>query len=176
MTRYLIPLVLFIIIVVFLASGLRGGYDPHKIPSALINKPAPDFKLPQLREPTKTFSPQQMRGKVWLLNVWGSWCVACREEHPFLIELARSAVVPIYGLDWKDKREDGLSVLEELGDPYVLSVSDFDGHVAIDYGISGAPETYLIDKNGVIRYKEVGQLNRDIFQNKILPLVRDLNK
>jgi len=176
MTKFAIPLVLFIVIVVLLATGLRGGYDPHKIPSALINKEAPDFQLPQLRDPTKAFSPQQMRGKVWLLNVWGSWCVACREEHPFLIELSRSGVVPIYGLDWKDKREDGLSVLDELGDPYILSVYDFDGRAAIDYGISGAPETYLIDKNGVIRYKEVGQLNADVFQNKILPLVRDLNK
>ena len=174
--RYAIPLIVFIVIGIFLASRLTGDYDPHRIPSALIDKPAPLFQLPQLRDPTRSFSPQQMRGKVWLLNVWGSWCVACREEHPFLIEISKSGAVPIYGLDWKDKREDGLSVLEELGDPYVLSVSDFDGRVAIDYGISGAPESYLIDKNGVIRYKEVGQLTPEIMQNKILPLVRDLNK
>lgn len=174
--RYAIPLIVFIIIGVFLASRLTSDYDPHKIPSALINKPAPQFELAQLRDPTQNFSPQQMRGKVWLLNVWGSWCVACREEHPFLIEIAKSGAVPIYGLDWKDKREDGLAVLEELGDPYVLSVSDFDGRVAIDYGISGAPETYLIDKNGIIRYKEVGQLTPEIMQNKILPLVNDLSK
>jgi len=174
--RYAIPLIIFLVIVAFLASRLRGGYDPHRIPSALINKPAPEFQLPELRNPTQTFSPKQMRGKVWLLNVWGSWCVACREEHPFLIELSKSGRIPLYGLNWKDKREDALATLEELGDPYVLNVSDFDGRVAIDYGITGAPETYLIDQNGVIRYKEVGQLTPEIMQEKILPIVKELNK
>ena len=174
--RYAIPLVVFLIIAAFLFSRLRGDYDPHIIPSALIGKAAPEFQLPELRDPAKKFSPQQMRGKVWLLNVWASWCVACREEHPFLVELAKRGDVPLYGLIWKDKREDSLAVLEELGDPYVLSVDDFDGTVAIDYGVSGAPETYLIDKNGVIRYKEVGQLNETNFQQKILPLVRELNR
>ena len=170
----LIPLVLFVVLVVFLAVGLQ--HDPHRLPSALINKPAPEFALPELREPSKIISPNQMRGKVWLLNVWASWCVGCREEHPFLLEIARSGVVPIYGLTWKDKREDSLAVLSELGDPYVLNVSDFDGRVAIDYGITGAPETYLIDKNGIIRYKEPGQLTPEIMEQKILPLVRELNR
>ena len=170
----LIPLVLFVVLVVFLAVGLQ--HDPHKLPSALINKAAPDFALPELREPSKIISPNQMRGKVWLLNVWASWCVGCREEHPFLLDIARSGVVPIYGLTWKDKREDSLAVLSELGDPYVLNVSDFDGRVAIDYGITGAPETYLIDKNGIIRYKEPGQLTPEIMEQKILPLVRELNR
>ena len=174
--RYAIPLIVFLIIAGFLASRLRGGYDPHIIPSALIGKPAPEFQLPELRQPTKIVSPQQMRGKVWLLNVWGSWCVACREEHPFLLEIARDGAVPIYGLSWKDKREDALATLGELGDPYVLNASDFDGRVAIDYGVTGAPETYLIDKNGVIRYKEVGQLTPEIMQQKILPLVKELNR
>jgi cytochrome c biogenesis protein CcmG/thiol:disulfide interchange protein DsbE len=172
--RLVIPLVLFIILVVFLAIGLRR--DPHKVPSALINKPAPQFALPELRETTKIVSPDQMRGKVWLLNVWGSWCPACREEHPFLMEVARSGAVPIYGLSWKDRREDALAVLSELGDPYVLNVSDFDGRVAIDYGITGAPETYLIDKNGVIRYKEVGQLTPEIMKQTILPMVQELSR
>ena len=170
----LIPLVLFVVLVVFLAVGLQ--HDPHKLPSALINKAAPEFALPELREPSKIISPNQMRGKVWLLNVWASWCVGCREEHPFLLDIARSGVVPIYGLTWKDKREDSLAVLSELGDPYVLNVSDFDGRVAIDYGITGAPETYLIDKNGIIRYKEPGQLTPEIMEQKILPLVRELNR
>ena len=172
--RFVIPLVLFGVLVVFLAIGL--GRDPHLVPSALINKPAPDFALPELREPSRIISPQQMRGKVWLLNVWGSWCAACREEHPVLLDIAKSGAVPIYGLSWKDKREDALGVLRELGDPYVLNVSDFDGRVAIDYGITGAPETYLIDKNGVIRYKEVGQLTPEIMNRKILPLVQQLNR
>ena len=171
---FLIPLVLFAVLIIFLAIGL--GHDPHRLPSALIDKPAPDFALPELRDPGKIISPQQMRGKVWLLNVWGSWCVACREEHPFLMEIARSKALPIYGLSWKDKREDALGVLSELGDPYVLTVSDFDGRVAIDYGITGAPETYLIDKNGVIRYKEPGQLTSEIMEKKILPMVRELNR
>jgi cytochrome c biogenesis protein CcmG/thiol:disulfide interchange protein DsbE len=170
----LIPLVLFAVLVVFLAIGL--GHDPHKLPSALINQPAPEFALPELRDPSKIISPEQMRGKVWLLNVWASWCIGCREEHPFLLEIARSGAVPIYGLTWKDKREDSLAVLSELGDPYVLNMSDFDGRVAIDYGITGAPETYLIDKNGIIRYKEPGQLTLEIMEQKILPLVRELNR
>ena len=171
---FLIPLVLFAVLIFFLAIGL--GHDPHRLPSALIDKPAPDFALPELRDPGKIISPNQMRGKVWLLNVWGSWCVACREEHPFLMEIARSKAVPIYGLSWKDKRDDALAVLSELGDPYVLTASDFDGRVAIDYGITGAPETYLIDKNGVIRYKEPGQLTPEIMEKTILPMVRELNR
>lgn len=174
MSKLIIPLVLFVILVVFLAIGL--GRDPHLVPSALIDKPAPDFALSELRNPTRIVSPAEMRGKVWLLNVWGSWCPACREEHPFLMEISRSAAVPIYGLSWKDKREDALAVLAELGDPYVLNLCDFDGRVAIDYGITGAPETYLIDKNGIIRYKEVGQLTPDIMNKKILPLVQQLNR
>lgn len=177
MNKYLlIPLVLFMALVAVFFVVLQRGKDPHLVPSALINKPAPEFHLTELGDPAKTFSPQQLRGKVWLLNIWGSWCVACREEHPVLVELSRSGTVPIYGLDWKDKREDALSALEELGDPYVLNLSDFDGRVAVDYGVTGAPETYVIDKNGVIRYKEVGQLTHENLQQRILPLVAELNK
>lgn len=174
MTRFLIPLVLFIALVVFLAVGLR--HDPHEVPSPLINKPAPAFQLAQLREPSKHFSAEEMRGKVWLLNVWASWCVTCRDEHPLLLEYARSKAIPIYGLNYKDKREDALSWLGELGDPYVLSVSDLDGRVAIDYGVYGAPETYLIDRNGVIRFKQIGPVTPDIWEQKILPLAKELNK
>jgi cytochrome c biogenesis protein CcmG/thiol:disulfide interchange protein DsbE len=176
MTRYLIviPLVVFLGIVVFLFKGL--GRDPHEVPSPLINKPAPPFQLPQLKEPTKTFSAQDMHGKVWILNVWASWCVSCADEHPLLVEYARSGAVPIYGLNWKDKREDALAWLESMGNPYVISVSDFDGSVAIDYGVYGAPETYLIDRNGVIRHKQVGPVTRDIWENDFLPLVQALNR
>jgi cytochrome c biogenesis protein CcmG/thiol:disulfide interchange protein DsbE len=117
-----------------------------------------------------------MKGKVWVLNVWASWCFSCRDEHPFLLQYARSRVVPIYGLNSKDKPEDALAWLGELGDPYVLSVSDLDGRVGIDYGVYGAPETYLIDRNGVIRFKQVGPVTPDIWQEKFLPLIRDLNK
>jgi len=174
MTRFAIPLILFILLVTLLALGLR--HDPHEVPSPLINKAAPAFQLPQLTDPTQKFSAQDMRGKVWLLNVWASWCVTCRDEHPLLLQYARSGALPIYGLNYKDKREDALSWLEELGDPYVLSVSDTDGRVGIDYGVYGAPETYLIDRDGVIRFKQVGPVTPDIWQKTILPLAQQLNK
>ena len=174
MARYLIPLVLFVILVIFLAIGL--GRDPHEVPSPLIGKAAPTFQLPQLKDPSKSFSAQEMRGKVWLLNVWASWCVSCREEHPLLLDYARSAALPIYGLNYKDKREDALEWLEQLGDPYVLSAADEDGRVAIDYGVYGAPETYLIDRDGVIRFKQVGAVTPEVWERKILPLVKDLNR
>ncbi len=174
MSRFLIPLGLFIVLVAFLALGLSR--DPHEVPSPLINKAAPTFQLPQLHQPAKTFSAQEMRGKVWLLNVWASWCVSCREEHPLLMELARSGVLPLYGLNYKDKREDALAWLKEFGDPYLLSAADIEGRVAIDYGVYGAPETYLIDREGVIRFKQVGPITTELLQKKILPLARELSR
>ena len=174
MNRFLIPLALFIGLVIFLAIGL--GRDPHEVPSPLINKPAPAFQLPQLHEPAKTFSAQEMRGKVWLLNVWASWCISCREEHPLLLDFARSGAVPLYGLNYKDQRNDAVAWLNELGNPYRLSAVDLDGRVGIDYGVYGAPETYLIDREGVIRFKHIGPLTPEVIQKKILPLVRDLSK
>ncbi len=173
MIKFGIPLVLFLVLGVFLAIGLSR--DPHEIPSPLINKPAPAFQLTQLKDPSKTFSAAEMKGKVWVLNVWASWCFSCREEHPLLLQYARSGAVPIYGLNSKDKREDALSWLAELGDPYVLSVSDLDGRVGIDYGVYGAPETYLIDREGVIRFKQIGPVTPDVWQQKILPLAKKLN-
>ena len=172
---FLLPLVLFIALVAFLAIGLRRG-DPHEVPSPLINKPAPAFQLPQLREPDKIFSAEQMRGKVWLLNVWATWCVSCREEHPLLVELSKSEAVPIYGLDWKDDRSAAIEMLETEGNPYVLTVSDVDGRVAIDYGVYGAPESYLIDPQGVIRFKQIGPMTKEVWQNRILPLAKQLNQ
>src|SRR5215510_4717149 len=139
MLRYLIPLVIFVILAVFLAIGLTR--DPPELKSVLINKPAPAFRVAQLKAPDQTISNEDMRGKVWLLNVWASWCVAFREEHPYLLDYARSKVVPIYGLNYKDRREDALAWLGELGDPYTASAVDFDGRVGIDYGVYGAPET-----------------------------------
>lgn len=174
MTKFAIPLVFFILLVAFLAIGLR--HDPHEVPSPLIDKRAPAFQLAQLRDPSRTFSAADMRGKVWLLNVWASWCVTCRDEHPLLLQYARSGALPIYGLNYKDKREDALSWLGQLGDPYVLSVSDNDGRVGIDYGVYGAPETYLIDRDGVIRFKQIGPVTPDIWQKTILPLAQQLDK
>lgn len=174
MSRYLIPLALFVILVIFLAIGL--GHDPREVPSPLINKPAPAFQLAQLEDPTKTFSASEMRGKLWLLNVWASWCVACRDEHPVLLELSRSKAVPLYGLNYKDRREDGLAWLREFGNPYLLNASDIDGRVGIDYGVYGVPETYLIDREGVIRFKQIGPVTPEVVENKILPLVKELSK
>lgn len=174
MLRYLIPLGLFLVLVVFLAIGL--GRDPREVPSPLIDKAAPAFSLPELKDPTRTFSAADMRGKVWLLNVWASWCISCRDEHPLLLEYAKSGAVPIYGLNWKDQRQDALRWLGELGDPYVLSAVDLDGRVAIDYGVYGAPETYLIDGNGVIRFKQIGPITPDVWSKKILPLAQELNR
>jgi cytochrome c biogenesis protein CcmG/thiol:disulfide interchange protein DsbE len=170
----LIPLALFIGLVIFLFVGL--GRDPHEVPSPLINKPAPAFQLPQLSEPTKTFSAQEMRGKVWLLNFWGTWCVACRDEHPLLVEYARTGLIPIYGVDYKDERAAGLRWLEEFGNPYAAVAFDAEGRTPIDYGVYGAPETFLIDKNGLIRFKQIGPLTRDVWEKKIVPLAKQLNQ
>jgi len=170
----LIPLVLFIALVAFLLIGLHR--DPHEVPSPLINKPAPDFQLPQLQQSIATFSANEMRGKVWLLNFWGTWCVACREEHPLLVEYAKTGLVPIYGVDYKDERAAALRWLDEFGNPYVLTAFDVDGRVSIDYGVYGAPESYLIDRNGVIRFKQIGPITEEVWQKQILPLARQLNQ
>jgi len=174
MLRYLIPLVIFIVLAVFLAIGLTR--DPHELKSVLINKPAPAFRVPQLQAADKMISNDDMRGKVWLLNVWASWCIACRDEHPYLIEYAKSGVVPIYGLNYKDRREDALATLDELGDPYIASAVDLDGRVGIDFGVYGAPETYIIDQGGTIRFKYVGPMMPDVWKEKILPVVQELNR
>jgi cytochrome c biogenesis protein CcmG/thiol:disulfide interchange protein DsbE len=172
--KFLIPLLLFIALVVFLAIGLNR--DPHEVPSPLINKPAPAFEVPQLAEPNKTFSPASMKGQVWILNVWASWCVACREEHPVLVELAKSQMAPVIGLDYKDKREDAMAMLAKQGNPYMLSAFDGNGRVGIDYGVYGVPETYIIDKAGVIRFKHIGPLTMDLLNQKIYPIVTELKK
>lgn len=174
MMRFIWPFVIFIILAAFLFVGLK--LDPREVPSPLVDKPAPAFVLPQLLDSAKQFSPNDMKGKVWLFNVWASWCVACEAEHPVLMELASLKLVPIYGMDYKDKREAGLSVLERRGNPYVLTVSDIDGRTGIDYGVYGVPETYVIDKQGVIRYKQIGPVTPQNLREKILPLVAELEK
>jgi cytochrome c biogenesis protein CcmG/thiol:disulfide interchange protein DsbE len=171
--RFLIPLAVFAVLVVFLGVGLT--LNPREVPSPLIDKPAPAFQLPQLHAPDKTFAQKDMLGKVWMLNVWASWCVACREEHPNLVELARSGAVPIYGLNYKDERADGIAWLARFGNPYQVSAYDRDGRIGIDYGVYGVPETYVIDKAGVIRYKRIGAVTPEILRDKILPLVKELN-
>ena len=174
LSRFLLPLGVLAALVILLGVGLT--LNPREVPSPLIGKPAPHFELAQLHDPQKVFAPKEMSGKVWLLNVWASWCVSCRQEHAVLYDLARRGVVPVYGLNYKDKREDALAWLRNLGNPYQLSAFDPQGRVAIDYGVYGTPETYLIDKHGVIRYKRIGPITPDIVQQKLLPLVTELNR
>ena len=171
--RFLIPFAIFLILVIFFFVGL--GLNPREIPSPLIDKPAPAFNLPQLHDPSKNFSVENMRGKVWIFNVWASWCVSCRDEHPLWVSFARSNSLPIVGLNYKDQRPDALNWLQQLGDPYVLSVMDSEGRTGINYGVYGVPETYVIDKQGVIRMKHTGPITPQALQEKILPKVRELS-
>lgn len=174
MMRYLIPLFAFIILAGFLLVGLT--LNPRQVPSPLIDKQAPVFQLNQLHEPDKTMSSEDNLGKVWMLNVWASWCVACRDEHPLLVQLANSGIVPIYGLNYKDERTTAMQWLKRYGDPYAISIVDPDGKVGIDYGVYGVPETYVIDKKGIIRHKQIGPVTVDSLQKTIIPLIIELQK
>jgi len=172
--RYLIPLFAFIVLAAFLLVGLT--LNPRQVPSPLIDKPAPIFQLNHLHEPDRLMASQDNLGKVWLLNVWASWCVACRDEHPLLVQLANSGIVPIYGLNYKDERTTALQWLKRYGDPYTISIVDPDGRVGIDYGVYGVPETYVIDKKGIIRHKQIGPVTVDSLQKTIIPLIIELQK
>jgi len=172
--RWSIPLAIFVVLVAFLWIGL--GRDPREVPSPLIGKPAPAFRLGKLHAPNETLAPSDLKGKVWLLNVWASWCVSCRVEHPLLVQLAKANIVPVYGLDYKDDPQAGRDWLAKNGDPYTASIVDRDGRVGIDYGVYGVPETFLIDKSGTIRYKQIGPITPEALQEKILPLVRELQQ
>jgi len=174
MKRFLWPLGIFLLLVGFLAVGLK--LDPREVPSPLIGKAAPSFRLAKLHAAGETLANSDLRGTVWLLNVWASWCVSCRQEHPLLIELAKSKIVPVYGLDYKDDPTAGRAWLAQNGDPYAASIVDRDGRVGIDYGVYGVPETFVIDKAGVVRYKQIGPITPEALKEKILPLVRELQQ
>ena len=194
MNKYFWILGGFVALVVLLAVGLN--LDPRDVPSPLVGKPAPAFSLPLLATPDKEFGPRDMQGKVWLLNVWSSWCVSCRQEHPVLVEFAKRASVPLVGLNYKEVRGDGETDMSKVspeqekklgleranqwlgqhGNPYTLSVLDLDGRVGIDYGVYGVPETYVIDKAGTIRMKHTGPITPDVLGSKILPLIGELSK
>ncbi|MFZ2628507.1 MAG: DsbE family thiol:disulfide interchange protein [Rugosibacter sp.] len=174
MKRFLLPLAAFAVLVAFLAIGLT--HDPRDVPSPLVGKPAPAFTLPQLHDAAKSFSAADMKGRVWLLNVWASWCVSCREEHPVLVEFAKTGQTPIIGLDYKDQAADGKQWLADMGNPYMLTAVDADGRVGIDYGVYGVPETYVIDKQGIIRMKHTGPITPESLNKKILPLVAELSR
>ena len=192
--KFLVPLLLFFGLAGFLAFGLT--LNPREVPSPLIDKPAPSFKLARVDDPASAFALEEMRGQVWLLNVWASWCVACRQEHPLLVRMAKQKLVPVVGLNYKEVRGDGaLNVrgmaleaetamaverargwLSDHGDPYVLSVLDIDGRVGIDFGVYGVPETFLIDAEGRIRYKHIGPITPDSLQQVIMPKVEELRR
>lgn len=173
MLKYLLPLGLFTALLILLGVGLT--LNPREVPSPLVGKPVPQFSLPTLEDPDKTLSDADLRGQVSLLNVWASWCLTCRAEHPFLMELARRGIV-IYGLDYKDSRESALDWTSRLGNPYRATGFDEDGKVAIDWGVYGVPETFVIDKQGIVRYKHIGQLTPRDWEEKIGPLVAYLEK
>lgn len=174
MKKTFIPLIIFGVLVIFLAIGLTR--DPREIPSPLINKPAPTFTAPVLGSDGLQFSNKDMLGKVWLLNAWASWCVACRQEHPLLMELAKAKILPIVGLDYKDKDALGLQWLDRYGNPYDVSMVDRDGRIGMDFGVYGVPESFLIDKTGLIRFKQIGPFTEADITNKLLPLVKELQK
>jgi cytochrome c biogenesis protein CcmG, thiol:disulfide interchange protein DsbE len=172
--RFLIPLIVFAGLVIFLGIGLT--LDPREVPSPFIGKPAPAFSLPQVADAGKSLGSNDLKGQVSLVNVWASWCVSCRQEHPILVELAQQNIVPVYGLNYKDEREAALGWLNQFGNPYSASAFDADGKVGIDWGVYGVPETFVIDKQGVIRYKQTGPITRDALNKTLLPLVRKLQQ
>ncbi len=174
--RYLVPAALFAVIAAFLLLGLKPGRDPKEIPSPLIGKPAPVFELPRLAQADAVWSPARMQGKVWLLNVWASWCVPCLAEHPVLLKLSREGTLPIVGLNYKDEPGAATAWLAKHGDPFLDVLADRNGRVGFDYGVYGVPETFLIDRAGVIRFKHVGPLTPDVVQSRLLPMIRDLSK
>jgi len=170
---FLIPLAAFLALAIVLAVGLKR--DPREVPSPLIDKPAPKFALARLDDAAKTVRLQDLKGKVFILNVWASWCVACREEHPLLVEFAKKRVVPLYGLNYKDTRPDASAWLARFGNPYDASFFDEDGRVGLDFGVYGVPETFIVDGNGVIRMKHIGPITPDVLANKIEPLLKKLD-
>jgi cytochrome c biogenesis protein CcmG/thiol:disulfide interchange protein DsbE len=171
-TRYLLPLGILVALVVLLGVGL--GLNPRLVPSPLVGKPTPEFSLPRLRVPEETLSREDLTGKVSLFNVWATWCVGCREEHPVLVHIAEQEGLPIYGLNYKDKRPEAIQWLQRFGDPYVASGFDADGRVGIDLGVYGLPETFVVDDKGMIVYKHIGPVSVQIWQEKMLPIVRKL--
>jgi cytochrome c biogenesis protein CcmG/thiol:disulfide interchange protein DsbE len=170
MWRYFVPAIVLAVLAAFFYGGL--GLNPSKVTSPLLGKPAPEFSLPTVRDPTVNVGTEDFKGQVALLNVWGTWCVECRHEHPYLLELARSSGVPIYGLNVKDERANAVAWLDDLGDPYVASGFDVDGRVAIDWGVYGAPETFLIGRDGTVLHKHISPLTPAVWRRDFVPLIQ----
>jgi cytochrome c biogenesis protein CcmG/thiol:disulfide interchange protein DsbE len=165
--------VVLVALVFFLGAGLK--LDPKEVPSPLIGKPSPVFDLTRLDNAAVRIRRDDMLGKVWMLNVWASWCVACRDEHPLLLEFSRKKLLPIYGLNYKDERLAGLKWLRNFGDPYDASLFDQDGRIGIDFGVYGVPETFIMDRDGIVRFKHIGPVTPDVIRTQIEPLIRKLN-
>lgn len=180
MVRFIVPLAIFMALVAIFGYALHkygdGEHSIRDVDSPFINKPAPEFKVSQLQDFQQTFAPKDNLGKVWMLNVWASWCVACREEHPLMVQMAKRGNFPVYGLNYKDRPDDAKRWLDQFGNPYVLSAVDFDGKVGIDYGVYGVPETFIIDKQGVIRHKVIGPMNPHRLNDCVMPLIDLLTK
>jgi cytochrome c biogenesis protein CcmG, thiol:disulfide interchange protein DsbE len=171
--RFLVPLGIFAVVLGFLFVGL--GLNPREVPSPLIGKPAPAFKLVRLDDPAQSVSRDDLLGKVWMLNVWASWCAPCREEHPLVIDIARRQLLPVYGLNYKDQGQAARAWLANLGDPYQATLVDADGRVGIDFGVYGVPETFIVDRQGIIRFKHTGPLTPEVLRTRIEPLIKELH-
>jgi len=172
MLKYLTPLALFVVMAIFLALGLN--LNPRDIPSPLINQPAPDFSLPVLGQPGRILKKQDLKGSVWILNVWASWCGSCRQEHPIFNQLANKKLVTLIGLNYKDEADAAKQWLGQLGNPYDVSIMDQEGRTGIDYGVYGVPETFIIDKKGIVRHKHTGPVDVNDMQNILIPLIQQL--
>lgn len=169
MWRYLIPALLFALLVGVLAVGLKR--DPSYVPSPLVGKPAPEFSLPLLDDPAQTLSRKDLLGHYSLVNVWGTWCSGCRQEHELLLTLAQDSGIPIYGINWKDDPDLARQWLAELGNPYTAVGVDQDGRVAIDWGVYGAPETFLISPEGIVLYKHIAPMTLEVWREQFLPRI-----
>ncbi len=172
MIRFAIPVALFAVLVGFLFVGLN--LDPREVPSPFIGKPAPAFDLPLLGDNEKRLTPEDMKGQVWLMNVWATWCPGCRQEHDTLLRLDQRNLAPIVGFDYKDESDKALSWLQTLGNPYQVVVEDVDGRAAIDWGVYGAPETFIIDAEGIVQYKHIGPLTDASVANDLVPVIERL--
>jgi cytochrome c biogenesis protein CcmG, thiol:disulfide interchange protein DsbE len=170
--KFLIPLALFGVLLGFLFVGL--SLKPREVPSPLINKPAPEFSLPKLDDPSQQLGRKDMLGQVWVLNVWASWCVPCQQEHPLFVQLGQKKLAPIVGLNYKDQRADAMRWLARWGNPYLATVSDLQGKVGIDWGVYGVPETFIIDKQGTIRFKHIGPVTPEVMREQIEPMLKQL--
>jgi cytochrome c biogenesis protein CcmG/thiol:disulfide interchange protein DsbE len=172
MWRYLLPAAVFVALVGFFFVGLHR--DKSELPSPLIGKPAPHFELTLVEDPDKTIGTSSLQGKPFVLNVWGSWCIACRQEHPVLLQIAQRGEVPLIGLDWNDDRAKAQRWLRQLGNPYAATAFDGEGRTAIDWGVYGAPETFLVDANGIIVYKYIGPLTIESWEEEFVSRLQSM--